>query len=125
MIKKGLIAGVVLLVVAFGFTWLNNLFPTLSAEYQNPAIFRPWEDPLMMAYFFYPFILGFVAYYLWGKVGKPKPFEFAKLYFWVATLPGMFVTYTTFQISLLMVVSWAVIGFIQAYIAALIFTKVK
>lgn len=126
MLKRSLIAGVVLLIVGMGINWVIGMFfPGISAEYQNPAMFRPWTDPLMMVYFGYPFILGFVLYYFWGKVGKPKAFEFAKLYFLIATVPGMFITYTSFQVSLSMVLLWAVTGFLQVYIAGLIYPQVK
>ncbi len=126
MIKKGLTAGAVLLVIGLGINQLVGvLLPTIGMEYQNTAIFRPWSDPLMMVYFAYPFILGIVAAYLWGRIGKPKPFEFAKLYFWIATLPGMFITYTSFQVSLSMVLLWAFTGFVQAFAAGWVFTKIK
>ena len=124
--KKGLLAGLANLVLGFVLNWLVGMvLPSIAGEYQNTAMFRPWTDPLMMVYFAYPFILGLVAAYLWDKVGKPKPVEFAKLYFIIATIPGMFITYTSFQISLTMVLLWAVTGFIQAWVAAYIFTKVK
>ena len=124
--KKGLLAGLANLVLGFVLNWLVGMvLPSIAGEYQNTAMFRPWTDPLMMVYFAYPFILGLVAAYLWDKVGKPKPVEFAKLYFIIATIPGMFITYTSFQISAMMVLLWAVTGFVQAWVAAYIFTKVK
>ena len=123
--KKGLIAGLANLVLGFVLNWLVGMvLPSIAGEYQNTTMFRPWSDPLMTVYFAYPFILGLVAAYLWDKVGKPKPVEFAKLYFIIATIPGMFITYTSFQISLTMVLLWAVTGFVQAWVAAYVFTKV-
>ncbi len=126
MIKRGLITGVILLATAFGFNWLSAiLFPSLSAEYQNIAIFRLWNDPIMMLYFFYPFILGFVLSYLWKVLKTKDPVKFAWFYFLVAGIPGMFISYTTFQVSLLMIVSWSAVGFLQALIAGFVFTKIK
>ena len=123
--KRGLIAGLANLVLGFGINqFVTLLLPALANEYQNPAMFRPWSDPLMMVYFAYPFILGVAAAYLWEKAGKPKPLEFAKLYFLIATVPGMFITYTSFQISLPMVLLWAVTGYIQVLVAGLVFIKV-
>ncbi len=133
MIKKGLIIGITNLIIGiilnFGF---QSLIPVLGTEYQNPAIFRPWQDPLMMAFFGYPFIFGLVSAYFWVLFEKhftgsdtEKAFQFAKLYFIIATIPGMFITYTTFQISLLMILSWTVVGFIDAYIAGYILAKIK
>ncbi|OGD83689.1 hypothetical protein A2165_03650, partial [Candidatus Curtissbacteria bacterium RBG_13_40_7] len=100
---------------------LNFIFmfavPVLTAEYQNTQIFRSWQDPLMWVFFAYPFILGIVAAYLWdiveGKLkgkGNQKALDFAKLYFVIATIPGMFITYTSFQVSLLMVIAWTITG---------------
>lgn len=133
ILKRGLIAGVVNLIVGFGLNYLIGfVLPVIAKEYQNPAIFRPWTDPLMMIYFAYPFIFGLVSAYFWGIIeGRfkgdevSKATQFAKLYFLIATIPGMFITYTSFQVSALMVVVWAITGFIEAFIAGYIFAKVK
>lgn len=133
MIKKGLIAGVAVLVVGVGINFLAGaVLPGIQKEYQNPSLFRPWEDPLMMAFFLYPFIFGLVGVYLWSLLKDKlkgdetkKAYEFAKIYFIVATIPGMFITYTSFQISLTMVLLWAVTGFVEAFVAGYIFAKVK
>jgi hypothetical protein len=123
--KRGLIAGLANLVLGFGINqFVMLLLPAITAEYQNEAMFRPWSDPLMMVYFAYPFILGVVAAYLWERVGKPKPFDFAKLYFLIATIPGMFITYTSFQISFTMVLLWAATGFVEVFVAGLVFVRV-
>ena len=125
LLKRGLISGLANLVLGFGINqFVTLLLPALANEYRNPAMFRPWSDPLMMVYFAYPFILGVAAAYLWEKVGKPKPAEFAKLYFLIATVPGMFITYTSFQISFPMVLLWAVTGYIQVLVAGLVFVRV-
>lgn len=126
ILKRGLAAGLANLLISFVINWLvGTLLPGVATQYQNTAMFRPWSDPLMAVYFAYPFILGLVAAYLWDKVDRPKPVEFAKLYFIIATIPGMFITYTSFQISLSMVLLWSVTGFVQTLVAALVFTKVK
>jgi hypothetical protein len=132
-VKRGLIIGVANLVVGLVLNWLvSTVLPSIAQEYQNGSMFRPWSDPLMMVYFGYPFILGFAASYLWDLVkehlkGKPeqKAMQFATIYFIIATIPGMFITFTSFQISLGMVLVWAVTGFIQAYVAGLVITKVQ
>lgn len=133
-LKKGLFTGLVLFIFSFAVNWLMTfLFPSLTAEYQNSNLFRPWTDPLMMAYFAHPFIFGIVAAYLWDllkdkiKGSKPeeKAMKFANIYFLIATVPGMFITYTSFRLSFLMVLSWAILGYFQAFIAGLVFVKVK
>jgi len=124
--KKGLLAGLASLVLGFVINWLVQMvLPGVAGQYQNTAMFRPWSDPLMTVYFAYPFILGLALAYLWERLDKPRPIELAKLYFLVATIPGMFITYTSFQISLSMVLLWTVTGFVQALVAGWVFTKVK
>lgn len=126
MWKKGLIAGAAILIVGMAVNWLLGvLFPSLASRYQNPAIFRPWDDPLMMAYFGYPFVLGVAASYLWDKVKAKSALEFAKLYFVIATIPGMYITLSSFQVSYGMVLSWALVGFVQAFVAGMVFKRVK
>lgn len=126
LIKRGLMGGIAVLAVGFGFNFAVQMFvPALALEYQNPSIFRPWSDPLMMIFFVYPFIFGIVAAYLWEKVGKPKPADFAKLYFLVATIPGMFITYTSFQISFSMILLWTVTGYTEVLVAGYVFGKIK
>src|SRR3990167_174823 len=118
IIRRGLTAGVVVLIVGFGLNLLiGAVFPSIAQEYQNPAIFRPWTDPLMMAYFAHPFIVGLVLAYLWDKLKAKDALEFAKLYFIIATIPGMFISYTSFQVSLPMILAWIVSGFLQAFVA--------
>lgn len=126
MLKRGLIAGIVILVVGQVLNFLGGmLVPGIMQEYQNTAIFRPWSDPLMMMFFGYPFILGVVLSYLWERLKKPDELEFAKLYFLIATIPGMFITYTSFQVSLGLVILWTLTGFVEAYMAGWVFKKVK
>ena len=58
MLKRGLIAGLANLIVMLVLMWLIGVvFPSVMQEYKNTAIFRPFNDPLMMVYFGYPFIL--------------------------------------------------------------------
>lgn len=133
MWKKGFIAGLINLVIGIGINAvLGVVFPGVSAEYQNTSLFRPWSDPLMMVFFAHPFILGVVLAYFWNIVQKQftgdavaKALSFAKLYFVIATIPGMFISYTSFQLSFLMVGVWTVTGFLQAFIAGLVCAKMK
>jgi|SRR3989344_758466 len=134
ILKRGLIAGAINLILGLLFNQLSGMFfPALAQEYQNVAIFRPWQDPLMQAYFAYPFILGFVLAYFWDIMGKQikgdsptdRALQFAKTYFIIAAIPGMFITYTSFQLSALMVAAWTILGFLQAFAAGLVFAKTK
>lgn len=131
-IKLGLLIGIINLAVGMVFNFgFQALVPEISKEYQS-GLFRPWTDPLMTAFFLYPFIAGLALAYLWsllksveGKSVSEKALNFAIIYFLVATVPGMFITYTSFQISALMVGLWTLSGLIQAYIAGFILAKSK
>ena len=125
MIKQGLVIGLANLVVMMGLNFgLEKIFPQLAVEYQS-GLFRPWTDPLMMVYFLYPFINGMVLAYFWRLIKTKDPLKFTGVYFLVATVPVMFVSYTSFQISFLMVSSWALMGFLEALIAGLILVRLN
>ena len=131
IIISGLIAGVGIFIISMGFSFLlGYLFPAIQAEYQNPNLFRPWSDPLMSLYFAYPFILGLGLAFFWNKtkeVFKGKGFNrainFAGWYFLIAAIPGMLITYSSFPVSLGLIIIWTVSGFIEALVAGLVFDK--
>lgn len=131
MWKTGFIIGGLNLILGLGLMMLFGLlFPGVNEEYQSSGLFRPWSDPLMLVYFGYPFILGAVLTYLWGRVkdqfsgaAKEQAFQFAKLYFIIATIPGMFISYTSFQISFMMIVTWTITGYLQAWVAGWVLAR--
>lgn len=134
VLKSGFIIGIANLIIGMGLSWLMNfLSPSLALEYQNPSIFRPWSDPLMSLYFLYPFLLGLILAWIWEKIkpifkDKDKTkiaLNFGLAYFIVAGLPGMFITYSTFQVSLLLVLSWSLTGIIDAIAAGWILSYRK
>lgn len=129
--KSGLLASIGILVVSIASSFLlSPLFPTIQKQYQNPNLFRPWSDPLMSLYYLYPFVLGFVLAFFWNKVktvfknrGLNRAINFGLWFFLIGTLPGMFITYSSFQVSLEMVVMWALAGFVEVVAAIMILDK--
>ena len=128
----GIWAGLAMLIAGLAISRLFGMFfPSINAEYVNPAIFRPWSDPLMSLYFLYPFILGLILAFFWEMIkvsvkginAWQKGINFGLGYFVLATIPGMFITYSSFKVSLVLVISWAVVGLIDAIIAGWIFAK--
>lgn len=125
VILSGLVAGAAMLVVGLGVGYLLMLvFPGLQAEYENTSLFRSWEDPIMSLYFAYPFVTGLILAWVWNKVKKvfagkawaKRGLSFGFAY-WVVTIPGMLISYASFPLSLLMVVSWTISGLLQALCA--------
>jgi len=128
-LTTALLSGVAMLVASlFVSRLLNYLFPALASEYQNPNLFRPWTDPLMSLFFLSPFIAGFVLTFVWSHTrqlfpGHLKPLRFAFLYWLLTSLPGMFITYTSFTCSLLMVASWSLTGLLQTLVGSFFIAK--
>ncbi|PIU62013.1 hypothetical protein COS83_03110 [archaeon CG07_land_8_20_14_0_80_38_8] len=134
VILPGLLAGLVMLAISMGVSMIMNvLVPSLQSEYNNADLFRPWSDPIMSLYYAYPFVLGIALAWFWDKtksVFKDKSAcrrgaKFGLAYWVAATIPGMLVSYSSFQVSLLMITVWAVSGLINAVTAGAIFAKMN
>jgi len=129
IVLTGILAGLAILIVAMLLNLLFNLvFPSLQAEYENANLFRPWSDPKMSIFFAYPFVLGIVLAWFWDKTKSlfkqksfwNRGFSFGLMYWIIASIPGMIITYSSFQLSLLIVLSWTIMGFVEAVCAGLI-----
>lgn len=126
----GFLAGVTMLIVSFAWGMVSNMiWPELAEEYQNPGIFRPWTDPAMSIMLLHPIIVGVILSWLWSKTNHlikvdsswKRGVTFGFIY-WIATISGMIISYSTFQISLVMVLNWTLNGAIQSMVAGLIFS---
>lgn len=108
------------------------LFPSVSAEYENFQIFRSWDDPLMYIYFLQPFLLAFAFAWVWdrsktlfnGTIWKIA-FYFSLVYWFVAIIPGMIMTLSSFKVSVLMTITWTISAFFQAWVAMLIIIRMN
>ncbi|HCC60054.1 MAG: hypothetical protein A2402_01385 [Candidatus Staskawiczbacteria bacterium RIFOXYC1_FULL_37_43] len=130
VIVSGLLAGLVIFIASMLASKIFGvIFPWLDAEYQNESIFRPWTDPLMLLYFAYPFLLGIILAWFWQKTKSifgeniKGGVNFGVVYWAITSIPGMFITYSSFQVSLLMIISWSVAGLIGAVLAGIVFVK--
>jgi hypothetical protein len=132
ILLPGLLAGVINLALGMGISYLFMMIPSINADYNNPALIRPFEDPLMMVFFLYPFLLAIILAWVWSKAKTlftgttfKKGLKFGLSVFLVLTIPGMFVTYTCFPLSILTVLSWAADGLVSALVAGMIFAKLN
>lgn len=128
-----LITGLLMLLTGMGISNLAaTMSPSINVEYQNPTLFRPWSDPLMSLYWLVPFINAFILYRLWNKVKTlvngenfvRRGLSFAFSY-WVVTIPGMIMSYSSFHLSMGMVIAWTVAGLFQALVAGVILARFK
>jgi len=133
IILPGLLAGLVMVVISALVGFLSNLaFPALGAEYSSSGIFRPWSDPLMYLIYLQPFILGILLAWAWHKTKRLfkgpawKRGALFGLCFWlVASVPGMLISYSSFKLSLAMVLSWTLAGLLQALAAGMVLAKLN
>lgn len=134
IVWPGLIAGMVMLVLGLLLgPVFNALFPATSLEYQNSEVFRPWNDPLMTLYFIYPFLLGIALAFIWEKTRKlwpgknlnEKALNFSAIYWILTNIPGMWITYSSFRVSFVMVVSWSLSSLIEVIGASLVLSRMN
>jgi hypothetical protein len=133
IVVPGLIAGLLMMITAIvvGFVF-NFMFPSLKVEYENAVMFRPWDDPVMYAWFVQPFFLAFVLAWVWGKIESlfegslaKRVFYFAFIYWMVAIIPGMLMSISSFKISVLMTFTWTLSSLIQALVAAWVIVRMN
>jgi hypothetical protein len=132
VVIPGILAGIVMLAVGMIVSMIiNAIFPALVAEYKA-ALFRPWDDPIMSLYFAHPFVLGLALAFIWDKVkglisGGPlnRATRLALGFFIISIVPGMLISYSSFPISLLMILSWTVSSFLQVLAAGLVLAKMN
>lgn len=133
VIKTGFLAGLAMLLVSLLMGPVTNaLFPSVMTEYQNPSLFRPWSDPLMSLMFVYPIVVGFILAWVWDKTKQlftqdtwwRRGVAFGMLYF-LFSLPGMLISYSSFPLSFAMVISWSLSILAQAIGAGLLLAKLN
>ena len=135
--KKIVLPGIIAAIASFIATMLvgyvfQAIFPSIKSEYENTAIFRPWNDPLMNIFWVYPFIFGITLAWVWDKVKGlftgtliNKALCFGFVYWVICSVPGMIMSLSSFKITIVMTISWTISGFLQAFAAALVFGKMN
>ena len=140
IVLPGLVAGLAMLAIGLAASFLiDPILPGIKNEYANSKLFRPWSDPLMQLYYLHPIIVGLILAWVWDKV-KPIFHEcrlkksvclcrcccgFGFMYWIMATIPGMFITYASFQVSLPMVLNWSLVSLLQALAAGAVLAKMN
>ena len=132
IIWPGIIAGVAILVLGMLVSYVFMLFPSVSADYNNTNIMRQWQDPLMTLFFIYPFVFGIILAWGWNRSKSlfkgsawKRGSNFGLAVWLIATIPGMFITYTSMPYSFMTIISWTVVGLINLIAAGWIFAKMN
>ena len=134
IIKVGLVGGLIMFVLSMIMGQVTGiLFPSLMEEYANAGLFRPWSDPLMSLYFLYPFVQGFVVAFVWEMFKKQcsegtwtqKGICFGFTFWFLTGITGMLISYSTFPVSFLMIVSWSLSSLVGLLGAGLVNAKMN
>jgi len=131
IIKSGFIAGIILFVVSYGGLYLAIQFvPQLFVMYNNPLFESDGSRDLL--FYSHAFIIAFALSWFWerfkGMFKGPsilRGIEFGAVYAVVALLPVMWITFSSLDITVIMVVSWFVYGLFQSIIAGIVFAKMN
>ncbi len=128
---SGLIAGMILFVISYGGLYLTiRYFPDFFVSYNNPLFNSDGSRDLL--FYMHAFIISFALSWFWDRFKSLfngsfilRGIEFGSVYALVALLPVMWITFSSLDISLVMVGSWFFYGLAQAIIAGIIFAKIN
>ncbi|MBK8699670.1 MAG: hypothetical protein IPN29_09020 [Saprospiraceae bacterium] len=127
ILKKGIIAGIAVFLASYGGLYAAiSLKPDLFIDYINP-IFNS-DGSRDMFFYVHPFILCFALAILWNRFRRFLPggvlvkgLEFGAMYALVALIPVMWITYSAIDVTMVMVFTWLLYGFVQASLVGIIF----
>jgi hypothetical protein len=132
IIIPGIIIGVVNTILGMAASSLFMVFPAIAADYNNAELIRQWSDPLMSLFFLYPFILGIILAWAWDKSKTifkgswvNRGLQFGLAIFLISTIPGMWISYSSFPLSILTIISWTFVAIIDLAAAGLILAKIN
>jgi hypothetical protein len=116
----GLVGGMLLFVLLFGLNIIMNKLIAYDIAKFNGM--RLMDDPVMMLFFIYPFVLAFAAAYVYDAVhpalpgsGMRKGVSFGILLLVIVAIPSNFAMYTSMDWPVMFYIGnliWAVLGFL-------------
>jgi len=131
IIKPALIAGVILFVVSYGGLYLAVQFlPFLFVRYINPMFTSDSNRDIL--FYSHAFVVSFALAWFWERFKSlfkgnyvVRGLEFGAVYSLVALMPVMWITFSSLDITFIMVLSWFFYGLCQAMMAGIVFAKVN
>jgi hypothetical protein len=131
ILTSGLIAGIILFVISYGGLFLTiRFFPQFFVSYNNPLFNSDGSRDIL--FYSHAFIISFALSAVWSRFKKLfrghlllRGIEFGVLYAVVALIPVMWITFSSLDISIVMVLSWFFYGLFQALVAGIIFAKIN
>jgi hypothetical protein len=127
----GLVTGCILFVLSYGGLFLAIRFlPALFTEYNNPLFNSDGSRDVL--FYFHAFIFSFALSWFWDRFkglfkGQfiVRGIEFGLVYSVVALLPVMWISFSSLDVSIVMVSSWFAYGLMQAIVAGIVFARVN
>ena len=131
LLIKGIVAGVILLILSYAALYLVVRFlPNIAEEYYNPVFSLEGEKTVL--YFLHPFILSFALAWFWRRFKSlfTGPFwwrgiEMGLVYGIIATIPSMWITFSSLAVSFTLVFTWFLYGLFQAVVVGIIYAKIS
>lgn len=131
ILLSGFIAGTLLFICSYGGLFLAvRYFPQLFIEYNNPLFNSDGSRDVL--FYMHAYIVSFSLAWFWDRFKSlfhggvvVRGLEFGAVYALVSLLPVMWITFSALDITVLMVVSWFVYGFLQAVAAGLIYAWIN
>ena len=131
LIASVLISSIILLLLSFGMLYISiHFFPDLTSEYLSP-VFRS-AGKIDWMYFAHPFVLSIALKWFWERYKNIltgnvfiKALEVALVYGVVALIPVLWITFSAIDVSMKMISTWLLYGFIQSFAAGLVFAKLN
>jgi hypothetical protein len=128
---KGFAAGAILLVLSYAALWvLVNFFPDMAEQYYNPIF--DMEGDKTYLYFLHPFVLSFALAWFWRRFKSlfHGPFwwrgmEMGLVYGLIASLPSMWITFSSLSVSFGLVMTWLLYGVFQAIVVGIVYAKMS
>ncbi len=130
-ITVSLVAGVILLLLSLGIIYLSiYVFPSLTEEYFSPTFRMSGQTDWM--FYAHPFVLSFALKWFWERYKGifkgsllVRAIEVALVYVIVAMIPVLWLTFSAIDVSVQMVVTWLLYGFVQSFVAGIVFAKLN
>ncbi|WP_207424902.1 hypothetical protein [Desertivirga brevis] len=131
ILYSGIIAGVSLFIISYGGLYLAiRFFPEFFLLYNNPLFNSDGSRDVL--FYLHAFIISFALSWFWERFKSLfsghfllRGLEFGLIYALVALLPVMWITFSSLDITITMVASWFLYGFVQAVVAGVIFAKIN
>lgn len=128
----GILAGVLFMIIGYVINFIFGIFfPAFQEIYTNTDIFLAMDQPRGLLFFFYPLASGIALAWVFlmikDKLDLSSPMKaslrFAWIYFVIAALPAFFINAGSFNLPVMMVVSWTIMSYSNGLIAGLLFSK--